>query len=173
MQSIISCGGEARGVRLLSGEGVAAIFEEQSNGPDLVLGVPLRFGMGYGLASETMPMGPRSCSWGGYGGSLVVNDLDARVTIAYVMNRMEAGMLGDRRGASIAMATIQGPSAGGVGRRATSAGSLRSCGEDLAHAARTAATREVPAEVHLGGADLIAAEPQDLRVPAATAVRPA
>ncbi len=107
VQSIVSAGGEARGVRLLSGEGVAAIFEEQSNGDDLVLGVPLRFGMGYGLASETMPMGPRSCSWGGYGGSLVVNDLDARVTIAYVMNRMEAGMLGDRRGASIAMATIQ------------------------------------------------------------------
>ncbi len=106
VQSIISCGGEARGVRLLSTDGVAAIFEEQSNGPDLVLGVPLRFGVGYGLASETMPMGPRSCSWGGYGGSLVVNDLDARLTIAYVMNRMEAGMLGDRRGASIAMATI-------------------------------------------------------------------
>ncbi len=106
VQSVVSGGGEARGVRLLSSEGVAAILEEQSNGDDLVLGVPLRFGMGYGLASETMPMGPRSCSWGGYGGSLVVNDLDARITIAYVMNRMEAGMLGDRRGASIAMATI-------------------------------------------------------------------
>jgi CubicO group peptidase (beta-lactamase class C family) len=106
VQSVVSAGGAARGVRLLSGEGLAAIFEEQSNGTDLVLGVPLRFGMGYGLASETMPMGPRTCSWGGYGGSLVVNDLDAGVTIAYVMNRMEAGMLGDRRGASIAMATI-------------------------------------------------------------------
>ncbi len=107
VQSVISAGGEARGVRLLSLDGVQAIFEEQSNGTDLVLGVPLRFGMGYALASETLPMGPRSCSWGGYGGSLVVNDLDARVTIAYVMNRMEASMLGDRRGASIAMATIQ------------------------------------------------------------------
>jgi CubicO group peptidase (beta-lactamase class C family) len=56
------------------------------------------------LASETMPMGPRSCAWGGYGGSLVVNDLDARVTIAYVMNRMEAGLVGDRRGAAIVTA---------------------------------------------------------------------
>ena len=51
-----------------------------------------------------MPMGPRSCGWGGYGGSLVFNDLGARVTIAYVMNRMEAGVVGDQRGASIAMA---------------------------------------------------------------------
>ena len=83
---------------------MSAIFEEQSNGRDLVLGVPLRFGMGFGLASETMPMGPRSCAWGGYGGSLVINDLDARVTIAYVMNRMEAGILGDPRGASIVTA---------------------------------------------------------------------
>jgi CubicO group peptidase (beta-lactamase class C family) len=72
IQSIVACGGEARGTRLLSEAGLAAIFEEQSNGRDLVLNVPLRFGMGFGLASETMPMGPalahgadteaRSCS---------------------------------------------------------------------------------------------------------------
>ena len=83
---------------------MSAIFEEQSNGRDLVLNVPLRFGMGFGLASETMPMGPRSCAWGGYGGSLVFNDLDARVTVAYVMNKMQAGILGDSRGASVVTA---------------------------------------------------------------------
>jgi CubicO group peptidase (beta-lactamase class C family) len=104
IQSIVACGGEVRGTRLLSEQGLAAIFEEQSNGRDLVLGVPLRFGMGFGLASETMPMGPRSCAWGGYGGSLIFNDLDARVTVAYVMNRMEPGLIGDTRGASIVMA---------------------------------------------------------------------
>jgi CubicO group peptidase (beta-lactamase class C family) len=104
IQSVVAGGGEAHGVRLLSEPGVAAIFEEQSNGRDLVLDVPLRFGMGYGLASETMPMGPRSCAWGGYGGSLVFNDLDARLTVAYVMNRMEAGLIGDMRGASIVTA---------------------------------------------------------------------
>lgn len=104
IQSIVACGGEARGTRLLSEEGVAAIFEEQSDGPDLVLSVPLRFGMGFGLASATMPMGARSCAWGGYGGSLVFNDLDARATVAYVMNRMEPGLLGDTRGASVVMA---------------------------------------------------------------------
>ena len=104
IQSIIACGGEARGTRLLSEQGLAAIFEEQANGRDLVLNVPLRFGMGFGLASESMPMGPRSCAWGGYGGSLVFNDLDARLTVAYIMNRMEAGLLGDARGASIVMA---------------------------------------------------------------------
>jgi CubicO group peptidase (beta-lactamase class C family) len=106
IQSMISCGGELAGNRFISEKGIAAIFEEQSNGRDLVLGVPLRFGMGYGLTSETMPMGPRSCAWGGYGGSLVLNDLDARLTVAYVMNRMEAGLVGDARGASILTAAV-------------------------------------------------------------------
>jgi len=106
IQSIVACGGEARGTRVLSEDGVAAIFRQQSDGRDLVLDLPLRFGMGYGLASETMPMGPRTCAWGGYGGSLVVNDLDARITVAYVMNRMESGLLGDLRGASMVTAAV-------------------------------------------------------------------
>jgi CubicO group peptidase (beta-lactamase class C family) len=104
IQSAVAGAGEAGGTRLLSEPGLEAIFEEQSNGRDLVLDVPLRFGIGFGLASETTPMGPRACGWGGYGGSLVVNDLDARATIAYVMNRMEGGLVGDKRGAAVAMA---------------------------------------------------------------------
>jgi CubicO group peptidase (beta-lactamase class C family) len=106
IQCIVSCGGEAAGNRIITRDGVAGIFEEQSNGRDLVLGVPLRFGMGYGLASETIPMGPRSCAWGGYGGSLVLNDLDAKLTVAYVMNRMEPGILSDARGGSIITAAV-------------------------------------------------------------------
>jgi CubicO group peptidase (beta-lactamase class C family) len=106
IQSIVACGGEAPGTRVLSEDGVAAIFRQQSDGRDLVLDLPLRFGMGYGLASETMPMGPRTCAWGGYGGSLVVNDLDARITVAYVMNRMESGLLSDLRGASMVTAAV-------------------------------------------------------------------
>jgi CubicO group peptidase (beta-lactamase class C family) len=108
IQSVISCAGEARGTRLLSREGVEALFTERSAGLDLVLGVPLRYGAGYGLASETMPMGPHTCAWGGYGGSLVVSDLDVKLTVAYVMNRMEPGVLGDMRGASMVAAAVQG-----------------------------------------------------------------
>jgi CubicO group peptidase (beta-lactamase class C family) len=106
VQCIVSCGGEAAGNKVISRDGVVAIFDEQANGRDLVLGVPLRFGMGYGLASETMPMGPRSCAWGGYGGSLVLNDLDARLTVAYVMNRMEPGLLTDQRGTGVITAAV-------------------------------------------------------------------
>jgi CubicO group peptidase (beta-lactamase class C family) len=107
VQSVIACSGEARGTRLLSEEGVRALFAEQANGTDLVLNVPLRYGLGYGLASETLPMGPNMCAWGGYGGSVVFNDLDSRTTFAYVMNRMEAGLVGDERGASVGIAVAQ------------------------------------------------------------------
>jgi len=104
VQSVIAGRGEARGVRLLSERGCDAIFEEQANGTDLVLGVPIRFGMGYGLAGELMPIGPRACYWGGYGGSVVVMDQETRLTVAYVMNRMETGLVGDLRGATIVLA---------------------------------------------------------------------
>jgi CubicO group peptidase (beta-lactamase class C family) len=105
VQSVIAGRGEARGVRLLSAEGCDAIFDEQSNGRDLILlGMPYRFGMGYGLSTEMMPIGPRACFWGGYGGSLIVMDQDTRLTVSYVMNRMEPGLEGDLRGANLVLA---------------------------------------------------------------------
>jgi len=106
LQSVLACGGEAAGVRLLSAEGCDAVFEEQANGVDRVLGMPFRIGMGYGLESEMMPIGKRACFWGGYGGSLIVLDLDRRLAVSYVMNRMEGNLVGDQRGASVLLATI-------------------------------------------------------------------
>ena len=49
-----------------------------------------------GLISEETPLSTnqRSCFWGGWGGSIVVNDLDARLTVSYVMNRMDLGLAG-------------------------------------------------------------------------------
>jgi CubicO group peptidase (beta-lactamase class C family) len=91
-------------VRLLSEKGCDAIFDEQSNRRDLVLVMPFRFGMGYGLSTGFVPIGPRACFWGGYGGSLVVMDQDTRMTVCYVMNRMEGGLAGDLRGGTIALA---------------------------------------------------------------------
>jgi len=107
VHSVLACGGEARGVRLLTGGGISPIFEEQANNKDLVLGVPLRFGVGYGLSSDTMPIGPRAYYWGGYGGSLVVSDLDLRLTVAYVMNKMDARLVGDARGYGFALSAAE------------------------------------------------------------------
>jgi CubicO group peptidase (beta-lactamase class C family) len=88
------------GVRLLSPDAIALIFDEQSHGPDLVLGVPLRFGIGYALPeAETVPYVPqgRACYWGGWGGSVILMDLDARTTISYMMNKMAPGIIGSDR----------------------------------------------------------------------------
>src|SRR4051812_28391929 len=71
LQSAVACGGEVGGVRLLSPETIDRIFDVQSTGTDLVIGVPSRWGVGYGLFPEG-----RGCVWGGYGGSLVVIDAD-------------------------------------------------------------------------------------------------
>ena len=100
IQSVISNGGEVGGVRLLSSETIDTIFDEQSNGVDLVLGLPLRFGIGYGLPQlDTIPYIPegRRCFWGGWGGSLIVNDLERRMTVAYMMNKMAPGLIGSPR----------------------------------------------------------------------------
>lgn len=107
LQSIISHRGEAGGKRFLSGPGCDALFTEQANGVDAVLGVPMKFGMGYGLNSEHTPFGvnAHTCFWGGWGGSLIVNDLDAGLTFAYVMNRMGQGTVGDLRSAGPLLAT--------------------------------------------------------------------
>jgi CubicO group peptidase (beta-lactamase class C family) len=108
VQSALSHGGEVDGVRLLSAAGCDAVLEEQSKGTDLVLGVPLCLGMGYGINSAELPISPnpRACFWGGWGGSIVVNDLDANLTVAYVMNRMGEGTTGDDRGIGIVLAAF-------------------------------------------------------------------
>jgi hypothetical protein len=54
-----------------------------------VIGIPLKIGVGYSLLPEG-----RVCCWGGAGGSLVVIDVDRRMTFAYVMNKMAPGGVG-------------------------------------------------------------------------------
>ncbi|HEY5355569.1 MAG TPA: serine hydrolase domain-containing protein [Streptosporangiaceae bacterium] len=92
--------GVVDGVRLLSPDAIGLIFDEQSHGTDLVLGVPLRFGIGYALPeTESVPYVPqgRTCYWGGWGGSVIIMDLDARTTISYMMNKMAPGIIGSDR----------------------------------------------------------------------------
>ncbi|MFI5041175.1 MAG: serine hydrolase domain-containing protein, partial [Acidimicrobiales bacterium] len=57
VQSVLACGGTVGGRRFLSERGCNAVFEEQASGVDLVIGMPVRFGMGYGLSAEAAPIG--------------------------------------------------------------------------------------------------------------------
>ncbi|QHE66899.1 serine hydrolase domain-containing protein [Rhodococcus sp. WAY2] len=100
IMSAISRGGTVDGVTLLTPDTIDLIFEEQSNGVDVVLGSPLRFGIGYGLPhTVTVPYIPdeQICFWGGWGGSMVVMDLDRRMTVTYAMNKMGPGLIGSPR----------------------------------------------------------------------------
>jgi CubicO group peptidase (beta-lactamase class C family) len=100
IMSVLARGGEIDGVRLLDQDTIDIIFREQTNGIDLVLGVPLRFGIGYGLPQrDSMPWIPQEkiCFWGGWGGSVIAMDLGRRMTISYMMNKMGAGIIGSDR----------------------------------------------------------------------------
>ncbi|MGW4589848.1 serine hydrolase domain-containing protein [Amycolatopsis thermoflava] len=86
LQSVVSHGGAIDGRRFLAESTVERIFAVQADGVDRVLGAPVRFGLGYAVDGRT-------CWWSGFGGAVVVNDLDRRLTFAYVMNRMAPGLL--------------------------------------------------------------------------------
>jgi CubicO group peptidase (beta-lactamase class C family) len=107
MLSALARGGEVDGVRLLRPQTIDLIFDEQAHGVDLVLGVPLRFGIGYGLPErDTIPWIPdgRICFWGGWGGSMIIMDLDRKLTISYMMNLMGPGIVGSDRSAAYTQA---------------------------------------------------------------------
>lgn len=106
IHTITANGGTAKGERFISPDGLAKIFDEQASGLDrVILGADLRLGMGFGLPGPLLPLpNPRTCYWGGWGGSLILIDMDAKMTVSYVMNRMESGITGDLRGAGVLLA---------------------------------------------------------------------
>lgn len=108
VHAAIACGGTVDGVEILSPKGVARIFDVQSTGPVAALGVPMKLGTGFGLISETTPLSSseRACFWGGWGGAICVIDVDLGLSVAYVMNKMAGGLVGDLRGAVLAITAV-------------------------------------------------------------------
>lgn len=84
--------GVSRGVKLLSRGTIEQIFREQAHGIDLFLGIPMRWGIGFALPEPAgvsfVPEG-EICYWGGGGGSMIILDLERRMTISYMMNKMQ------------------------------------------------------------------------------------
>jgi CubicO group peptidase (beta-lactamase class C family) len=101
--SALACGGTLDGVRLLGETTLRRAIEQQAYAKDLVLGRTFRWGLGFMLTSDELPLGPNPHVFGhgGWGGSLGFADLDARVSWAYVMNRMSPGTTGDSRAAGM------------------------------------------------------------------------
>lgn len=103
VHAILANGGVANGRRFMSEAGCRRALQPQIEGVDLILGVPMRFGLGFALDTGFMPH-PNTLFWGGYGGSLAIVDLDARTSIAYAMNKMSGTTTGDERALGLTMA---------------------------------------------------------------------
>lgn len=113
IHKLLANGGEANGKRILSEAGCRKALEVQVEGTDKILGIPVRFGLGFGLAGGMVPLpNDECCYWGGYGGSVILIDMKARTSISYVMNRMVGTTTGDVRGFGLAMAFWQGVASG-------------------------------------------------------------
>jgi CubicO group peptidase (beta-lactamase class C family) len=100
VQSVMACGGAVRGLRLLSQEGCDRARQEQFNGVDRRLGMPVRWGLGYGLFGSGL-------GWGGWGGSIVMVEPGERMAVAYVTNQMREPA-DDSRGLEVIMAAYDG-----------------------------------------------------------------
>lgn len=102
IQSVLSNGGEAGGVRLLSAKGCEPAWHAEYTGRDRVIGQESTYGMGFGVFGDTF-------GWGGWGGSLVMNDHVSGMTVAYAMNQMlDPREQEDSRGLKIVAAAYEG-----------------------------------------------------------------
>ena len=104
--SVLASGGERDGVRLLSPATIERCFEVQAHGIDLVLGIEMAFGIGFGLNSPGTPIGvnDRTLFWAGWGGSMAVIDVENEMTVTYAMNRMLPDVTGGLRAARVVFA---------------------------------------------------------------------
>jgi CubicO group peptidase (beta-lactamase class C family) len=85
--------------RVICNATVQAVATGQGRCTDLVLGVPLEFGLGFGLSGPEHHYGPNPHAFGhdGFGGSAVWADPETGIAGAYVMNRMGMNLLDDER----------------------------------------------------------------------------
>jgi CubicO group peptidase (beta-lactamase class C family) len=100
--------GAIDGVRILAPDTVDAARAVHSEGPDKVILVPSRYGLGFMLP----PMLARHCGDGafghpGAGGSLGFADPEARLGFGYVMNRMHLAAEPDPRAHTLVKATAR------------------------------------------------------------------
>jgi len=89
-------------------QALAQATREQISGVDEVLGLPVRWGAGFLLNTDGL-YGPQEKAYGhsGWGGSFVVVDPVARVSIAYAMNRMGTDLVGDPRDVALIAAAYE------------------------------------------------------------------
>ncbi|KKN26231.1 hypothetical protein LCGC14_0876760 [marine sediment metagenome] len=87
--SAIACGGNIDDVHLLSQKTLNEALKEQFNGKGYLFVEGIRYGTGFGLPSDILPIkNPNTLFWTGWGGCSCIMDMDAKLCISYMMNRM-------------------------------------------------------------------------------------
>jgi CubicO group peptidase (beta-lactamase class C family) len=108
VHTILANGGVANGKRFMSEAGCRKALELQIEGTDLILAVPARLGLGFGLASGMMPgINSGTMFWGGYGGSIAIIDMENRMSFGFAMNKMAGTTTGDMRALGLFMGALQ------------------------------------------------------------------
>ncbi|WP_299540488.1 serine hydrolase domain-containing protein [uncultured Streptomyces sp.] len=97
--------GDVDGHRLFAPATLTLARTEESSGPDRVLVVNTRFGLGYMLHGPAAPLlGPGSFGHPGRGGSLGFADPESGVALGYVTNGLQKGVTADPRAQAIVRA---------------------------------------------------------------------
>jgi CubicO group peptidase (beta-lactamase class C family) len=99
IHALMAGGGQVGGKRLISEAGCRRALELQVEGVDLVLALPARFGMGFGLPGAWLETPNPDCIfWPGSGGAMSLTDMGSRMSFGYAMNqRGGSGSLIDPR----------------------------------------------------------------------------
>ncbi len=90
LYALLAARGTLDGVTLVSPESVDAFTAQHVRGPDAVLLLETRYGLGYSRPTEMFPYGPNDGAFGhgGLGGSLAFADPEAAIAFAYVPNQL-------------------------------------------------------------------------------------
>ena len=107
--SIVANGGSLYGHEFMSKETARLAYQEQIYTYDPYFDAPVRYGLGFGLASKEFPLPfPNALHWGGFGGSVVVMEPDSKACWSYVPSNMDPALAGDARGRRLSRAAIAG-----------------------------------------------------------------
>ncbi|KAJ6016848.1 beta-lactamase [Penicillium sp. IBT 35674x] len=100
--SIVALDGTVNDRQYLTSHTIDEMLKEQVRSADPNIMTNSRFALGLSLpaADGVLPYIPEEdgiCFWGGFGGSAVVMDRRRRMTISYIMNKMEFRVIGNSR----------------------------------------------------------------------------
>ncbi len=97
MYACLAAGGKLDGVRLLSDKTVARAIEPQNNRPDLILGFPMQWRLGYHGVLTSAAVLERGFGHNGYGGSGAWGDPDRALAVGYTINALGKNLAADTR----------------------------------------------------------------------------